>query len=305
MRMLLALALAAFASPALSQPVELPVRVADGASWVITTRRVREDVRTGAAPRRVETNAKYKVTFREGTPQGRLAVELLEGAIGGDVGGGLPLDELKTTFEVEVDEAFAPLRLSNWPQLRAAIYQVMDGRLADPKAREIARSMFEPLTPEHAASVMLPFMAFLGVGQGLALDPTRPHRAKGELPNPLGGPAIGADAVLAIDPATARSGRPVVTWTQAMNPEALRASIGATLDHLLTKAASPEQAAEIAATLKDLSMTREDRCRYEIDAPVGLAATTECVTTQVTTVQGRTQQRTDTWTITQTLPETR
>lgn len=304
MKRALALLALAIAPPAFGAPVELPVDLVDGATWTITTERIREDVR-GGAPRRVESHARYKATYRAADEGQSLVLELLDGSVGGDAPGNLPLDQLKAPIEVEVDEALAPVRLADWPKLRTAVYAAIDGATPDPKAREVARTVFEPLSAEQAANIMLPHMAYLGLGQGLALDPATPHRYQSELPNPLGGPAVAADAVLAIDPASVGGDRPVITWTQAMNPESLAATMRSGVDALLAKAGTPEQLAQVQSAVKDMSMTRQDRCRFEIDAETGLAARTECSTEIKARAGGQDISRTDRWTIIQSLPEKR
>lgn len=304
MKRALALFALTLAPPAFAAPVDLPVNVADGATWTITTERIREDVR-GGAPRRVESHARYKATYRAAGEEQILVLELLDGSMGGDAPGNLPMDQLKAPIELEVDEALAPVRLADWPKLRAAVYAAIDGATPDPKARELARTVFEPLGAEQAANIMLPHMSLLGLGQGLALDPKAPHRYQSELPNPLGGPAVAADAILAIDPASAKGARPIVTWTQTLNPQALAATMRASLDALLAKAATPEQLAEVQSAAKDLSVTRQDRCRFEIDEPSGLAVKTECSTELKMRAGGQDISRTDRWTIIQSLPEKR
>ena len=61
----------------------------------------------------------------------------------------------------------------------------------------------------------------------------------------------------------------------------------------------------IQAALKDASGNLESTCRHEIDIPTGLAVKVDCRTSNSVTVQGETRGSTDTWTITQTLPEPR
>lgn len=304
MKRALALLVLALAPPAFAAPVELPVNVVDGATWTITTERIREDAR-GGPPRRVESHARYRATYRTAGEGQILVLELLDGSIGGDAPGNLPMDQLKAPIEVEVDEALAPVRLADWPKVRAAVYAAIDGATPDAKARELARTLFEPIDAQQAANIVLPHMAYLGLGQGLVLDPEAPHRYQSELPNPLGGPAVAGDAVLAIDPASAKSARPVITWTQTLNPQSLAATMRASLDALLAKAATPEQLAEVQSAAKDLSVTRQDRCRFEIDEPSGLAVKTECSTELKMRASGQDISRTDRWTITQSLPEKR
>lgn len=304
MRIFLAAAAVALATPALAAPVALPVDVADGATWMITTHRIREDG-GDRAPRKVESRARYKATYRASGETDRLVLQLLEGSLGGDATANLPLNELKEPVELEVDEAMTPLRLADWPAVRAAMYRVVDSMAPEPQARQIARSIFDPMNGETAVAVIYPHMTYLGLAQGLALDPASPHRYEAELPNPLGGPSITADAVLALDPAAAASERPVVTWTQTMNPESLAASLKGAMRAMLANATTPEQLAKAEAAAKDLAMSREDRCRFEIDRPSGLAVNTVCSTVVKLSLAGQRVERTDRWTITQTLPEPR
>ena len=57
--------------------------------------------------------------------------------------------------------------------------------------------------------------------------------------------------------------------------------------------------------LGEARMSRDSRCRFRIDMKSGLATHTECASAIVMSALGEESRRTDTWTITQTLPEKR
>lgn len=290
MRALVLVAALLAAAPAVAEPVDLPVNVADGASWTITTLRVRTTDQEGA-PTEIRSESRSRATFRADREGGRLILTPMDGASSADLGTGLRAEGLDFPLEFDVDEAMTPTRMRNWPQLRDAVLaffvkQSSEGRFADP-----VKEMYRRMTPEDAPNLFTPHLALLGLGQGLALEVGQPHTYEGEVPNPLGGPSIKSRGSLAIQAHDPKAGRASVVWTQTLDPASLAASlreIGKTMQ---------------AGAADDLNVAREERCRFEIDVPTGLAIRTECASEIMLTIQGKSGRRTDRWTITQTLPE--
>ena len=302
MRMLAALAALALATPSWAADVALPVTIRDGATWTMEARRVREDVRT-EGPRKAESTSRYKVAYRRAGDVTTMTLTPDGASVLGDLPPGFKPEDFSFPLELEVDESLTPVRLVNWPQVRATLYKVLDGQ--DPKVLTGMRSLFDPMSDAQAAAMFMPQLNFLGLGQGLALTPGEPLTYDDRLPNPMGGPPILAKGAFALDGRDAARKETAVVWTQALDQASMAASMKVAMANLLERMAPEVDKAKLEATLKDASMSRDSRCRFVIDDASGLAHRTECATTIDMKTPAQSARRTDTWTITQSPPEYR
>ena len=311
MRTLAIAALLSVATPCLAAPVNLPINVADGATWIIESVRVRVD-EVGSATRRIESGARYQASYRDGADGGVLTLRPLGGSLYGEVVGAPALSRSDLPLEVDVDERLTPLRARNWPALREALVALLDAPTAggppvDPKVGETAKAVFRSLPDERAAAIMFPPLHYLGLGQGRALDPDQPQAYEDQAPNLLGGAPIKTRGSFVLGSHDRQAGRAVVIWSEAPDPESLSASIREANKALIAKT-GPAGRDDVAdkAIGQMSTASRDDRCRFEIDIPSGLAVKTECASTIGMSVPGEPPARsTTTWTITQTLPEKR
>lgn len=302
MKALLVAALLAIAAPVAAEPISLPVRVMDGSTWTIESRRVREDQRKDGS-RTVQSTSRYRVDFRETAEGGRLTLTPLGGSIFGDLPAGVDLDGFNFPLELEVDESLTPVRLGNWPEVRAAVYKMISG--LEPKVVEGMRSLFDRIGDEQAASMFFPQVAFLGLGQGLSLEPGEPLTYDDNLANPLGGPPIKAVGAFTLDDRDDAQKQTTVVWTQTLDRDSMLASMKVTMQVLMERLASSGDAAKMEAQMKDMSIARDSRCRFIIDDASGVARQADCSATIDVKGPGEAARRTDAWTITQTLPEKR
>jgi hypothetical protein len=187
--------------------------------------------------------------------------------------------------------------------VRDLVYKLLVNE--DPKVVAAARSLFDGLSDEVAVAMFLPQMSFLGLGQGLAVEVNKPVSYEDSLPNPLGGPAITAPSVLTLESYDPRTQQADVVWTQALDPQSMAASMKVSVRWLLERMNAANDAAKVEAAMRDTSMSRESRCRFVIDGGSGLARKADCSAVIEIAAQGQRSRRTDTWTITQTLPEKR
>ena len=311
MRALAITALLSIATPCVAAPVNLPINVADGASWTIESARVRVD-EVGAATRRMESGARYQASYRDGADGAVLTLKPLGGSLYGLTVGAAALSRSDLPLEVDVDERLIPIRARNWPALREALLALLDAPTADgppvdPMVGETARAVFRSLHDEQAPEIMFPPFHYLGFGQGRALDPDQPQAYEDQVSNLLGGPPIKTRGSFVLESHDRQAGRAVVVWSQAPDPESLAASVRDANNALIAKTgpAGRDEVAEKAIGRMN-AMTRDDRCRFEIDVPTGLAVKTECASTIGLSIPGEPPARsTTTWTITQTLPEKR
>ena len=301
------LALTVASHPAVAEPIALPVQVTDGASWVVESIRERIDER-GGEPRRIESKSRFAIRYQAQADGGLLRVTPTEGGLYGEVEG-VSLKEFDLPLEIQVDESLTPLRLQNWPVVREALFRFFDAQAAknpalSPKVADAVKGIFRDLPAEQVPVTMAPVFTYLGLGQGLSLSRGQPTTYEDQLPNPLGGGLIKTNAAFVLESYDQSAGRAVVVWTQALDPKSLAANLRSSMRALVDRAGIPGDQAKMEEAMAQASMARDDRCRFEIHIPSGLAITAECASTLDISAQNRKARRIDRWTITQTVPET-
>lgn len=303
MKRLIAAFFLALATPVAAEPIELPVNLADGATWTIETKRTRTAQRDGK-PQEVVTTARYRAEYGVDKSGGVITLEETDSTGGGDLPANVDLSALDEPLVIEVDESLAPERLRNWPKLRSAFDNMIDQMALDPKARGAMKSLFASFSAEDAPGLLVRYMAYLGLGQGRAFELGEPLAYDTRIPFPLGGPPVAGRAQFLLESYDEASGRAVIVWTQAMDAESLRAATAHLVRTMMEKAGQPVDGAAFEAEFAKLAIKAEDRCRFDIDRLTGLALRTECGRSMVAMATGEVM-RNDAWIITQTLPEKR
>jgi hypothetical protein len=299
MRALLAAALAVAASPAVAQP--LPVKLADGAAWTMTVERSRERQRGEAPAQTVTMTSSSAVTWKKAGDAGELTARIISTDVdAAEVTGALGL---VGPVRAVVDPALQPERIENWDEVREALLNAIARSVTEPKAAEAIQGVFEKLSAEQAAQVILRDQTLAAISQGSDLELGEPVEYDDLLPNPLGGPSIKSHGRFELVSYDAAKGQAVVTWRQAFDPASATASLTAAAEALIARATS-DGAEKLRATFQGARIDRTDTCRHEIDIPTGLAVRAVCDTTTDVTVQGETARNVDRWTITQSLPKT-
>lgn len=302
MRLLLAAALAVAATPALAEP--LPVKLADGATWTLTTERVRERQRGSEPVQNASVKSSAQLTWTKAGDGGRVTTRILSAEAAGastpELAGALGLDR---PVQTSVDEALVPERIENWDEVREGLLAAITKITPDPKAAETAKGIFANLSAEQAAQVILRDQTLAAIGQGSDLELGKPVEYDDRLPNPLGGPPIQSAGRFELTAYDAAKGQAVVTWRQAFDRASATQSIAAALEAMVAKAA-PDQVDKLKTAFKDAKVDRTDTCRHEIDIASGLATRAVCDTTIDIVVQGEAGRNVDRWTISQSLPKT-
>lgn len=304
MKTLIALLAVAMAGAATAAPVELPVNLEDGASWEIHTARVRTTDDDGKISE-IRSESRSQATLRLDGETLVLTLTPMPGYASADLPPELAGFGLDFPLEFEVDEALTPGRLRNWSRLRETLLKFVDSQPAgDPAFVQTVRTAYGSLSDETAANLFAPHLAYLGVGQGLALEVRKPLEYEDQVANPLGGPPIATKGSILLESLDKRAKRAVVVWTHAMDGKSMEASIREVSKAIATQRTDSRAAADSAA-YDQMKADRKERCQFEIDTPSGLAIRSECAMTTAMSAPDHHLNRTDTWTIVQTLPKSR
>lgn len=286
--------------PAAVEAENLPVRLKDGATWTITATQVRDGV--GAeAPKWTLTTVK-RLTWTEPAPgrSARLTVTPVSATVNPD---SLPevarARSLAVPATLEVDDALSPGAVVNINEVRAAYQEVL--------GRDIRGS--EALADAAAHAMIASELVWTAQVQGTRLELGEALKLDGRVENPMGVgylPTRDSFRLESYDPA---SGRAVVVWNQAVNPAALNRNL-VSLAVARAVASNPAFDAKTLTPAFSFAFKKavgilENSCRSEIDVPTGLATSAQCSTVSRMRYEGETTGTTDTWTITQTLPEPR
>lgn len=282
----------ALATPALAEPVALPVNLRDGATWIIEATRTETTRYDSGPPREQVRRYRHQARYTADTSGRSIRLNELTDS------GALAAPGVGNPLVIEVDESLLPLRMRDWPKLRDAMSRVIDAETGDDRdAREAVKAIFVNISAEVAPQTYAMQMAYSALGQGTAMELGKPIAYDSQIPSALGGPPISAKdqfVLESLDPATQRA---VIIWTQSMDPEAVKSSAVASLRAMGRAVDSPELLARLAIKI-------DKRCRFEIDRSTGLAVRTECARVNTTLATGEVRSR-DAWIITQTLPEYR
>lgn len=300
------LALAIGVAPAAAHAVDLPIRLHDGATWTQTSVHTRTDVRNGGT-RSSKATSVIKATYRKDGDAGAVRLDFVSFDVdGADAAAREGLTEkakLVYPAVLEVDEALTPTRVRDWERVRETIFQALAATIPDPRALEAAKASFAGMDDAQAAALFKE-QGLVALGQGTDLEPGDTRGYDSEVPNIMGGPPIKASGSFRLESVDKSKGRAVVTWAQTPDAASLTASLKVSLEAMLARVA-PERQAEAKAQFADMILERREGCRYEIDMPTGLAASTDCTVEIRSGLKTQAAQRTERWVITQSLPESR
>jgi len=181
--------------------------------------------------------------------------------------------------------------------------------------REEVRAEFRRLVPsanpqdtpliDVSARVMIAAeLAAVSRGQGLGFPGGRPTEASVQLPNPLGGgPPLRATQAAQLESFDRTMGIAKVRWSQALDPQSFKTAVAAMITQLGRQKLAPAKLAEARATLESATYSNHTDCSYVIDIRTGLASRAQCADATHLSVQGRSQDVVETWTITQSTPD--
>lgn len=286
------IAVALFAAASVNA-MALPVRVADGASWNITADHSREVVRDGKTEG-WSLRTEKRVTWRKGGVTHN--TELTVTPLSATPGPGSPPElaagrSFPTSVTIEVDDTVAPVGFVDPPAVRKAFADIVKRDLAGQTSMADAAAM----------AMIASELAIASRGQDAPLVAGKPTAYEALLPGPLLGLQVSAKAVYALESHDPATGRAVVTWKQDVDPDSFKAGVAEFLK--IVAKAKPQDLEKARTELGAMTMTRTDSCRYTINLASGLATNSECTFITTVTSGAKTAKTTETWAVTQTLPE--
>lgn len=299
MRFVAGLMLAFVTTAAMAEPI--PVRLKDGATWMISVEHGRKTDRADKTEAWSVTTVS-RVTWKAGAKgAGRLTVT----PVSTTPGAGSPPEiaaaaTLETPVVVEVDEALTPGRVLNMAELRTSFAAML-------KAMDAPANSSSPLPALTDASIMAMAtqdLARLALVQGSDLEVGKEVKYEDDVPNPLGGPPIHSLGAFRLESLDRKAARAVIDWRQEFDPQSASRAVVAFVERMMASA-PPDKAAEARAVLSTMKLERRDYCRYDVDLRSGLVARVECAADVISGAGAQIARRNDTWTITQTLPEPR
>lgn len=292
MKLKIATLLVCCAMPAKAQ--DLPVRLADGASWTITAEHSRRAEGMGQAQNWSLTTVK-RLTWHaggKGKPD-TLTVTPLSSVAGADSAPEVATARsLGIPATLVVDKSLAPREVVNRDETRAEFRRLV------PNAPQDQANLIDSAIKAMIASEL----AMASRGQGFGLKLKQPLSSEGSLPNPLGGPAVRAIETAELAGFDGKHGRALIEWRQSVDPESFKASTAAILTSMAKDKVDPAKIEKARAAFSTASLTNETTCLYEIDIQTGLARRGDCVTKSAVSMQGKTQIVSEHWTLSQTEP---
>ena len=286
--------------PAAVQAESLPVRLKDGATWTITATQVRDGVGAGAQKWTLTSVKRLTWTAPAAGRTARLTVTPVSATVGPDSPPEIARQRsLAVPATLEVDDALIPGAVVNIDEVRTAYQEVL--------GRDIRGS--EALADAAAHAMIASELVWTARGQGRRLEIGKALRLDGSVENPSGGGSLQTRDSFRLESYDPASGRAVVVWSQAVNPAALNRNL-VSLAVARAVASNPAFDAKTLTPAFSFAFKKavgilENSCRSEIDVPTGLATSAQCSTVSRMRYEGDTHGTTDTWTITQTLPEPR
>lgn len=295
-------------SEAFTAPLSLP----NPAHINMIVERTREDVRGGQA-KAITSSTRYEKTVEPKGDGYRVILKPLETTLP-QVSSLAEQAKLKAamegianrTFVYTADESLLPQAIEDWPSVVADIRKAMTTLVADaPEGRQALEAvlpMFERMSPEQAASMLLKEDAFLSLPINAELEPGKPRGYDDVLPNPLGGPPIKANGVVTLERIDKAKGVAVIRWTQELDPQSTRESMSLAIKAMVAKLGSQADKPEARAAFENIKLERSNGCLYEIDLKSGLPLKADCDSKlRSTAPSGESSARNERWVITQTL----
>ena len=169
-----------------------------------------------------------------------------------------------------------PRELTDWPTVQAAIRALSLKGTSAEAAQPLLAKLADGLNAKSAATVLLKPARMLA----MPIDIPLPFEATEPAASPLGGPPVTAVYRFTADPEAA-PGERAVRYVSTLDP----ASVAASTNAMLAKLGKPTNAA--------LQMTRQETCRFTLDAKTAMPKEAHCTLRTTVAADGKTAERTD------------
>jgi hypothetical protein len=281
------------ATPAFAD--DFPIRLADGATRTITAEHTRKSNVPAPAPNWRLTTVK-RLTWHVGKSGGPPALTVTP--VSATPGAGSPPEvaqarSLAIPATLSVDEHLEPGDFVDGDKVRAEFVRLV------PNAKGADTKLIDASTKAMVATEL--FMT--AHGQGLTLKPGAEISADVPIANPLGGPPVRGVVIAKLEAVDKAAGSARIKWSQTLDPASFKAVVETMVADLGRGQLPPDRLAQMRAALEGAAYDSRTECRFDIDIRSGLARRAECTAINNLTIQGKTQQVSDTWLITQSPPD--
>jgi hypothetical protein len=256
--------------------VPAPVQLRDDATWTIATTH-RHAVEGAAKSQSWAVSTRKQVVWKKArfTAPEHMVVSLVSAEA---LEGAPPAALLAQAAPVDVDVD---------QQLRPGVY-------ADQTRAKANRAELDTMVAD---------LAIAARAQGMSLIPGQAVTSRPAVSSPLPGVGARADETWTLVSVDSAAKRAVVRWSRTVDPESFKASL-ADLLKFAAKVKDPKMQ-QAGPDLAAAAFAQQEVCRYEIDLPTGLAAKAECTRESSLVLKGGATKTSDSWTLTQSLPEAR
>lgn len=306
-------AVLALASSAYAAPLTLP----EVARIEVTVVKSREDRRGGATTPSQSMTMIYEKTIETRGDGYRVTLKPVSSDLA-KVGGGADQQAklqaalaglVLRTYVFTTDDSLAPEAIEDWPGVTASMrkgFSVMAGDSPyAAKALDATMAVFERMSPEQAASVMLKEDAFLSVPVNVELEMGKPVTYEQDTASPLGGGSIRSNGMIVAEKIDRVRGVGILRWSETLDPASATGAITAFAKSYTARMGWDAGKPEARALFDTMKIERTNSCLYEVDLKSGvpLKADCEAVTGVTDPSTGQMNNRTEHWLITQTLKD--
>lgn len=204
-------------------------------------------------------------------------------------------------IDFEADGDLKPVRILNWEALLERVRGMTPASTGlSQAALGPVQNLLPTLTPETGALSILKEQLFLAQPMSMDLKAGQPQVVDIAVGNPFGGAPIDAVRTIRFDGRDATTGRAVITITEILDTASANTALRDGMRALgaRTPGGQPKATeAQIASMIFDRVVT----CRYEVEAPTGLPAQTDCSITTLITTTGAPSKTVERWVISQSL----
>lgn len=289
--------LIALATPfaAVAQPI--PVHLADGDTWTMTT--VHEREVEGDPTRSFSVTISKKLTWRKTSGDvGQLHQEHVSVAANTGTPSEIAFTQtLEMPIDFAVDESLFPDRILNLDEAREGVRNLIAKAGGNPDGGSWPAETKLKILEASARALVAHDLEMLANSQGLDLTVGHPVEHDGFVDSPIGGPPLHSKGRVTLEAYDKERGIAVVVSSSRVDPDSFD-EMGKEMGRQL----APNGPRPPAGAKNPFKILVRNDCRSEIDLRTGLSRLTKCVITNKLSSATETRASTDRWTVTQTPP---
>jgi hypothetical protein len=261
MKLALGCLLAIVAMPALAAPIDIPVKVPPGATWLIESS-IRTEKSSSTGDSVSNGRGVFRAELRDVGADRHLVITAQPAVVG--------LAPAPISFEYSTDATLTPRRVDNWDEIRRLNLEAAEKADFTPAMIEQAKAMYASITAEGAASILVPQLPMLALGQGTKLEIGVSSASK-DGATAKGENAANAAGLFTLVSVFRVTGRAVVTWLRTVPPQPM-SDAAKTQFRKMVESTNPKASTDLPTMTDEVKQS----CRFQVDLTTGLAAQTHC-----------------------------